>query len=180
MIEKIELRKIAKQIRLNLDLPNISKQIAENILTLNEFETAKNVMFFYPMHNEIDILGVVSDKKNFYLPKVDGLELLVCPYRIGDNLSVSKYKTMEPLTKPVSVEILDVVIVPALMVDKTFNRLGYGGGFYDRFLSKLPQSVLKIVVIPEKLLIDKIPLDIFDEKVDVTICENNIFKVAKK
>lgn len=118
----------------------------------------------------INALNVTRDK-TFYLPKVDGENMLVCPYKNGDELTESAFKTLEPITTPINPEILDLVFVPALMVDKHLHRLGYGGGFYDKFLSKHSLKSKKIVAIPSALMVEKLPSEDFDAKIDVTICE---------
>ena len=176
MITKTDLRKTARKIRNSLDMKKISEKIVENIFEFEAYQKATHIMFFYPLENEVNLLKLLEDKtKSFYLPKVDGDNLLVCPYKIGDELAVSKFKTREPVSKLIAnLDILDIIFVPALMADKTKNRLGYGGGFYDRFLSKQNTKVAKIVAIPSALIIDELPLDYFDEIVDVIISENAI------
>lgn len=171
MQDKKELRKKAKGIRIKLDIKKISETIVQNIQDLDIYQKAVNVMIFYPIGHEVNLLGLLKDKKNFYLPKVQGRELLVCPYKVGDELAISEFKTEEPLSNPVDPNILDMIFVPALMVDKNLHRLGYGGGFYDIFLSKNCPSATKIVAIPNVLVADKIPSESFDAKIDMVITE---------
>ena len=175
MITKNNLRKTAKETRNSLDMKKISEKIVENIFGLEVYKNSTNLMLFYPLEHEVNLLKLLEDNsKRFYLPKVDVDNLLVCPYKLDDEVSTSKFKTKEPLTTPVNPDILDVIFVPALMADKTKNRLGYGGGFYDRFLSKQGNKVTKVVTIPDILIIDEIPFDSFDERVDIVISENRI------
>lgn len=172
MNTKKQLRKYAKEIRKSLKMDEISDKIVKNIKTLNFYKESKNVMIFYPLEHEVNLLGLLDEDKNFYLPKVQSEDMLVCPYQKGDELTASEFKTMEPKTSPVNPEILDIIFVPALMVDKACHRLGYGGGFYDKFLSKNKIKAKKIVAIPNALMVDKLPSEDFDAKIDVTICEN--------
>ena len=105
------------------------------LIETNEYKQAKNIMIFYPMKNEVNLLELLNDSsKTFFLPKIDGKNLLCCEYKNGDELYESCFKTLEPLTKSVNKNQIDLVIVPALCCDKSNYRLGYGGGFYDRFL----------------------------------------------
>jgi len=173
MITKKELRKKAKEIRRSLDIKSISEKITDKIKGMDVYQHAKHIMIFYPLGHEVNLLGLLDDEKSFHLPKVNGEELLVCPYRDGDELEVSEFKTEEPLSEPVDPEILDIVFVPALMIDKHKNRLGYGGGFYDKFLSKNCANAVKIVAIPSALIIEELPSEDFDKKIDVTVCEND-------
>ena len=67
-------------------------------------------MIFYPKENEVDLLSLLSDEsKNFYLPKIDGENLLCCSYKNGDILCESCFKTKEPLSEPIDKTILDLV-----------------------------------------------------------------------
>ncbi len=171
MQDKKELRKYAKKVRKSLDIPLISEKIVKKIQALDVYKRAKNVMIFYPLEFEIDLTPLFEDDKKFFLPKVTGDNLSVCPYTQEDKLVISAFNTLEPLTEAVSAQILDVIFVPALMADKFNNRLGYGGGFYDRFLAQCPPRTVKIVAVPSALIVDEIPFESFDIKTDITICE---------
>lgn len=133
-----------------------------------EYKQAKNIMLFYPLKNEVNLLSLLEDKtKNFYLPKIDGKNLLCCPYSNGDELCFSCFKTKEPLTSPVDKNLIDLVIVPALCCDKNNFRLGYGGGFYDRFLKDYAGK--KVVCIPKEFIVNTIYPDSYDVAVDLVI-----------
>ena len=167
MIDKNELRIKAKNIRKNLPMKEISAQLAALIKQNELYKNAKNIMLFYPTQFEVDLRELLNDNKNFYLPKVDNEELLVSPY--CENLKKSSYGIYEPCSNPVNAEILDLVIVPALMCDKNGYRLGYGGGFYDRFISKYGKNFTTICPIPKELFTDYLPTDKFDKKIDFII-----------
>ena len=167
MENKTCLRIWAKSLRKTLDTDKISNAIVKKIRSLDIYRTAKNVMIFYPLQFEINLLPLLEDSKNFYLPKVDGENLLVCPFKIGERLVKSEFNVSEPLSIPVSSDIPEVVFVPALAVDKNNFRLGYGGGFYDRFLES--SKAYSIVPVSEKLVVEKLPVDEFDIPVDCVI-----------
>ena len=169
MDNKTDLRIWAKSIRKTLNLADISKKITAKIRDNDIYKKAENVMLFYPTKYEISLLDLLNDKKNFYLPKVCNDEILVCPYSKDDSLEVSQFNIKEPCTNPVKAEHLELAIVPALVVDKKGYRLGYGGGFYDRFLSKFP--IKTIVPIPHELIVEKLPIEKFDIKIDVVITD---------
>ena len=177
MVTKKDLRIEAKLIRNSLDIKKISGKIVENIFALDIYKKAKNIMLFYPLEHEIDLTELFTDKtKFFYLPKMEGEHLKVCPYKLSDELTISKFKTKEPITEPIkNTEIIDIIFVPALMVDKKFNRLGYGGGFYDKFLAKQSKRTIKITAVPNILIIDELPTDNFDEKINFAVCENAVY-----
>lgn len=162
MDNKTDYRIYAKNLRTRLNVEEQSLILVEKIRMLKKYIEAKNVMLFYPLKYEINLLELLNDDKNFYLPKVFNKDLLVCPYT--DELIKSKFNIMEPCSNSVDPKILDLIIVPALMADKNGYRLGYGGGFYDRFLSSC--CVTTVSVVPKELLINNLPHDNFDVKID--------------
>lgn len=164
---KSELRKKAKEIRKGLDTERISVQLCCKIRENEIYKASNDVMLFYPKAEELDFRALLSDDKNFYLPRVSGDKLEVCPYRIGDNLKKSEFGVLEPLSDNVDAKILDLVIVPALMADKKGYRLGYGGGFYDRFLRV--NEVKTICALPTELTVDNLPHNEYDVKIDYII-----------
>ncbi len=167
MTDKIELRKKAKNIRKNLDMKKISADLCNLVRQNKIYIEAENIMLFYPTEFEVDLRELFDDNKNFYLPKVDGEELLVCPY--CRELKKSSFGICEPCSNPVSPDILDLVIVPALMCDENGYRLGYGGGFYDRFIKNYGKNFKTICPIPKELFTRNLPHDEFDQKVDEII-----------
>lgn len=170
MDNKTDLRIKAKSIRKNLNIGNISNDIVTNIRKFNEYIFAKNVMIYHPLKNEINLLELLEDDdKNFYLPRVSGRELECCPYKKGDDLLLSPLNISEPISEAVDKSELDLVFVPALMADKDFHRIGYGAGFYDRFLNGI--NAYKIIVIPEELLVEKLCSEATDVKCDAYITQ---------
>lgn len=163
MFGKAELRIKAKNFRKTLNISDLSENFCAQIRQMDVYIKAENVLIFYPMQYEINVLELLKDNKNFYLPKVCGNELLVCPY--CDRLVKSEFNVCEPCSNPVSAEIIDLAIVPALMADKDGYRLGYGGGFYDRFLSANPH-IKTVVPIAKELFIEKLPREDCDVRID--------------
>ncbi|MBR2430743.1 5-formyltetrahydrofolate cyclo-ligase [bacterium] len=164
MINKQKLRKWVIEERKNINIEELSCFFVKKIQEIQEYKIAKNIMIFYPLKYEINLLELLKDKnKNFYLPKIENKTLLCCPYKLGDKLCKSCVKTLEPITNSKPKEIIDLVIVPALAVDKSHYRLGYGGGFYDRFLADL--NTYKIVCIPKEFYLE----NVFPEPHDIKI-----------
>ncbi len=170
MDNKTDLRIRAKSIRKTLDIGILSKNAISKIRQTSTYKSAKNVLIYYPMKFEINILELLNDDKNFYLPKVCDNDLEICPFAIGDVLEKSDFNVFEPCSNSVNADILDLIIVPGLMADSKNYRLGYGGGFYDRFLSKYSQ-IPTILPIAKELLTDELPVEEFDIRINsIIVC----------
>jgi 5-formyltetrahydrofolate cyclo-ligase len=165
---KINLRIYAKHLRESLPLTDISVKLVKLIKQNEVYKNSQNVMLYYPFGHEPDLRKLLEDDKNFYLPRVNVKDLEVCPFKIGDTMQRSKFGIYEPISESYDAKMLDLVIVPALMCDKQGYRLGYGGGYYDRLLSKIPK-VKKIAVIPKELYVEILPNDVYDIKMDEII-----------
>ena len=166
MDSKSDLRLKAKNIRKNLDLNFKSAEICAQIRNLKIYQNAENVMIYYPMRYEINLLDLLNDGKKFFLPKVFENDIIVCPY--SSKFKKSSLNIYEPCSSAVNPEILDLIFVPALMIDNHNYRLGYGGGYYDRFLNKYPE-IYTITPIAKELCVTNLPHEIFDITIDSVV-----------
>lgn len=155
---KNALRDEIKQKRRAYSFENTNNQIVKNLINSSVYQKSKNIMLYYPLKYEVNLLEILKDDtKSFYLPKIIKDEMLCCPYKIGDALTLSSFKTKEPLTLSIDKNTIDLVIVPALCCDKNNFRLGYGKGYYDRFLKDfdgetatcIPKDFIVKTVYPE-------------------------------
>ena len=172
MDSKSDLRLKAKNIRKNLNINILSSEICKQIRNMQIYQNSENVMLYYPMQYEINLLDLLKDDKNFYFPKVFKTELLVCPYT--SDLKKSDLNIYEPCSAPVDAKILDLIFVPALMADKQNYRLGYGGGYYDRFLKSHP-AVTGICVCYDECVTEKLPADEHDTPVSAIITQQHFY-----
>lgn len=168
MDKKTDLRIKAKELRKTLPMGNISEKLVARIRNSDVYIAAKNVMIYYPLKNEVNLLLLLEDDKNFFLPRVNGKDLEVCSLEKKEFLKKSKLKIYEPQGDSVKSEVLDLIIVPALAADRHGNRLGYGGGYYDRFLAANP-DIKTLCAIPEELMVKIVPTEDFDVKIDYII-----------
>lgn len=173
---KNQLRIESKSIRKNLDCEICSKKIVQNILSWSKYETAKNIMIYHPLNNEINLLSLCNDpQKSFFLPKILNNEIHPAPYEKNNGLMCGKFNIQEPCAGCIeNFDILDLIFIPALCADKQGHRIGYGKGYYDRFLKKIPQKTIKAVIIYDELLKDAIPCESFDEKADFVVTASGI------
>lgn len=165
---KASIRKWAKKVR--KDFLHCNEKIIENLKCSKEYQIATNIMIFYPLENEINLLSLLEDSsKKFFLPKIDDKELLCCPYSGNENLVKSCFDTQEPCTEACDKKDIDLVIVPALCCDKNNYRLGYGGGFYDRFLQDFGGKT--VCCINKNLVVKTIFPEEHDIKMDIIITD---------
>ncbi len=175
---KQQYRTQARKQRKNLDISLISIEICKQIKNLDIYKKAKKIAGFYSFGNETDIRQLYQDfSKQWFLPKIVNDETMIFyQYKSFSNMVKNKFEIYEPASGiELSAEEPDIIIVPALMTDKKGHRLGYGKGYYDRFLKKLPEECVKIVPIPEVLMIEELPYDEFDVPVDMAITQNKVY-----
>ena len=168
MYNKTDLRIWAKSIRKTLDMDKISNNAVRLIRENSLYKKAENILIFYPMKYEVNLLELLEDNKNFYLPKVCEKRLLICPFKSGGKLEKSDFNILEPCSISVNPNILNLIILPALMADEAGYRLGYGKGFYDRFLGENP-DIKTILPTPKELFVTSLVHDDFDKRADIII-----------
>ena len=139
------------------------------------------IALYYPSNFELDILKIV-EFKNFsnqdtLLPVTDKNNLMnFFPWKKNDVLCVNDFGILEPIkTKP---KVPDLMLVPILAFDKKKNRLGYGKGFYDRYLNKYLKQFKNIYSVGIAFSFQRhhnLPVNQNDVKLDYIITEKGIF-----
>lgn len=152
---KAELRKKYKLLRKNLsvnDTEDLSLKIANQVLKLPIWEASfYHIFLCIEEQKEVNtdyILNILSGKdKNILVPKSDFKTGNMTHFLLTDSTKIKKnpYNIPEPVEGiEIAEDKIDVVFVPLLAFDKSGNRIGYGQGFYDRFLAKCKPETLKI------------------------------------
>ena len=189
-----ELRLTYKQLRdeAPTDLRNSkSRDIVSNVLALLEFDFkgANIFLCYYPFGSEIDLLPLyeklLDEGKSLYFPISDTKNHLLHFYQIFDlkkDFHVGAYNILEPndTLKAFEYDINQhiICVTPGLIFDRAFNRIGYGAGFYDRFLYDKP-NIIKLAPCFESHLLASIPSKAHDIKMDIIITENEVLKGDK-
>ncbi len=185
MDSKILLREKLKNQREGLsktDCRERSSLILENLVSMPEFFRAEVVhTYISSKKNEVDthelIRMLLKQKKRVVVPIGDKAtkqmkhsELFSLSELVG-----GAYGILEPrMYRPVSVSEMQVIIVPALAVDRKGNRLGFGAGFYDRFLYNIKLPVISLVY--EFQLVNEVPQEPTDVPVSFVVTENEIIR----
>ncbi|MFY7952607.1 MAG: 5-formyltetrahydrofolate cyclo-ligase [Armatimonadaceae bacterium] len=177
---KPAIRQWARDLRRGLEIASISRRICERLASTTEFRGASHILLFAAMPDEVDVLSLVGKPDAvFYLPRcAPGRRLVVHRYVPGRTvLRSGPFGISEPDPDrecAVDPGVIDLVVVPALAVDRSGVRLGYGGGYYDRFLAGLEPTVATVAVVPDDLLVDHLPSEPWDIDVKL-ICTERRF-----
>ena len=178
---------LIRDVQSNEEIIFKSLQIEKNLLDLEEFDKAKTVMFYISkgseVHTRMMIKEAIRREKKVVVPitKLDKKELVVSELLDLDELKLGAFDVPEPKnTKLVSADKIDLIIVPGIAFDKMGNRLGYGLGFYDRFLCSLKEGATIVALAYDFQVLDEIPNDHHDVPADTIITESQIIRPLKR
>ncbi len=174
---KETLRKKLKEKRDNLpkeEVEKLSRLVVERIKGLPQYRKAKTVMLYHPVGNEVDLTPLMEEiwrdpKKVLLLPKItaDG-EMVAVEVPGRELLRKGKFNIVEPIGgKIVKPEKIDFVAVPGVAFDKRGCRLGFGKGYYDRFLPRV--KGFKAGVAYDFQVVDTVPCEGHDVPLDAVI-----------
>ena len=158
-----------------------SELIQTEVFKNSFFQRAKTIHCFVSMNerNEVDTFPILdrilSFGKKLVVPVTDFESGLLHHSEIQslEELAPNKWGVLEPISvKSVAAGEIDLVLVPLLAGDEKGNRLGYGKGFYDRFLSQT--ACPKLGLIFHDFILPKVPVDKFDVQLDGFITENGV------
>ncbi|MGO0884336.1 5-formyltetrahydrofolate cyclo-ligase [Clostridioides difficile] len=162
---------------------NNSNLITEKLLQMEDIRNATNIMLYLDFNNEVNtdnlIKKLLSLKKTVSSPITIKENHTLIPTQITDldnGLKIGAYGIREPNEKSPKIDVksLDIVIVPAVAYDIHCYRLGYGGGFYDRFLENLRKDAITIGIAFDFQIFDSIPKEIHDAQLNYIVTETRI------
>ncbi|HJM79108.1 MAG TPA: 5-formyltetrahydrofolate cyclo-ligase [Nitrosopumilus sp.] len=158
-----------------------SKKMQKRINKVYAFKDAQKVGLYYPIGSEIltqDIIQeLISKGKQVFLPKMIGENLEFRKIEDFSSLEIGRFDIMEPKDDCPSDEDLDIIVVPTVGISPSGVRLGYGHGFYDRFLAG--KKIITISLVLEKQIIKNIPKSDHDINMDWIITEDRMFQTEK-
>ena len=179
-MKKSEIRKKILNLRKKGNLKNLSidfKSITKILKNNKVF--GKTLGGYYPYNHEVDILGVIKkfEKLNYIisLPRIKkNYQMEFFYWSTKEPLLINEYGIPEPTSD--KIKYPDILLVPLVAFDKSFNRVGYGGGFYDRYIKKLRKSkkVITIGIAYSFQKIKEIKSNRFDIKLDFIVTEKKI------
>jgi 5-formyltetrahydrofolate cyclo-ligase len=183
---KKELREKYKLLREELDQTSVDvlSKACFSIFFKNFHFQGKNIGIFLPITSKKEpntfllFSEFSTENINYYAPKIDELSDEMKFYSISnsDQIEFGLYKIPEPVTgKKIEFSALEIILIPLLCFDAEGNRVGYGKGYYDRFLAKCKEDVIKIglsFLYPIESIED---VDFFDKKLDFCITPERVY-----
>ena len=178
---KSKLREKIIKIRNRVYLKNLKIDFNQ-ILKIFKEENIKSKIIggYYPVKSEIDDLDLLKkfENKNYTisLPVIKrNFNMDYYKWSFSDPLRINKYGIPEPENKKIIYP--DILFIPLVAFDKNLNRLGYGGGYYDRLIKKFSKKkITKIGLAFSDQEIDKVPINAYDQKLDYIVTNKYIIK----
>lgn len=190
-IKKKKIRKDILDIRNNMGADEKKEKdniIRTNFLESSYYKESKNIFIYISYNSEIDTIHIINkalcDRKNIFVPRtifetkwMDAVQITSL-----DNMKKDRYGIPEPddTAENIDPDKLDMIVVPGVAFDRNGGRIGYGAGYYDRYFKKISDNrrndVKKIVLAYEFQVIDKVPMDEQDVRIDCIITENRVIK----
>ena len=180
-MKKSQIRKIILKKRLNFNFKNKKINYLNLIKLIKTLSKNKKIGLYYPIGSEVSTIDIIQYlRKKKYTISLPVLEknsrMSFYEWNEKSPLKINNFGIPEPIKlKKITPSAL---VIPIVAFDAKLNRLGYGGGFYDRFISMLEKNkkILKIGLALSCQKINKVPTNIFDKKMNYILTENKVYK----
>jgi 5-formyltetrahydrofolate cyclo-ligase len=163
-------------------------RITEHIFSWELFQSAKKVFCFVSFRSEVNTIPLIEQslklEKTVSVPKVNpctqSMDACIIE-NVTSSLEPGYYGILEPIKgcKILDSRSLDLIIAPGLAFTRRGERLGYGGGFYDRFMGCNDRAV-RCALSYDQFILDELPVKEHDEPVDYVITESGVKPVVRK
>lgn len=184
-MSKEKQRKIARNIRnamTELEVDKRSQLLCNNLLTIDRLLQADVVMGYLPFQNEVDILPLMHKLeemgKTVAVSITEPDRIYPVVYHAQSQLEKDRFGVRYPVDKTaIDSKTIDVCLVPGVAFSKTGKRLGFGKGYYDRFLKELP--CLRIGISYERQLIEDLATDEHDEMMHLIVTPDRVIQIGE-
>ena len=175
-MDKKELRRQIREKKRQMTPQQIefaSKQLCEMFAATEQYRRAKTVYGYLPYNQEVRTVGLLEqalrDGKRVAVPKIYGEEMKFIYLDDLSKVEKNSYGIPEPVSDaPVADDSTALVLMPGLAFTKKGDRMGYGGGFYDKFLSSEPDHPT-VALCYDFQIVEQIPTDDYDIPVDMVL-----------
>jgi 5-formyltetrahydrofolate cyclo-ligase len=157
---------------------SVGEQICNHLAEWPAFQQARTVMAYMAFGNEVSLQPLMnpSRDKHWVIPRTEARPepRLILHLYDPARLVRHRFGMLEPDASLPVIEpgALDLVLVPGLAFDRRGYRLGFGGGFYDRFLPHV--TAVKVGIVSTALVVDHVPNDCLDQRVDYLASESGL------
>ena len=178
-MKKSEIRKKILKLRKENYSKNLQINFQSLIKILKKKKYKKKIVGGYHSYNyEVNVMPILAKfeklKYMISLPKIrKNFNMDFFVWSSNDPLNINKYGIPEPITNKIIYP--DILLVPLVAYDNDYNRIGYGGGFYDRYIEKIKKikKALTIGIAFSYQKVKKIPIEKNDIKLDFIVTEKN-------
>ena len=179
-MKKSEIRKKILKLRKKNKNKNLKINFKYLLKILKKVKTTSKIVgAYYPYNYEINPINILEklEKQNYQisLPKIKkNFKMDFYHWSVEQPLSINQYGIPEPITNKVVYP--SILLVPLVAFDKRLNRIGYGGGFYDRYIKKIKKKkkILTIGLAYSFQKIRNVPINKYDTKLDFILTEKKI------
>ncbi|NER81551.1 MAG: 5-formyltetrahydrofolate cyclo-ligase [Leptolyngbya sp. SIO1D8] len=179
--EKTDLRRRLLKARQAIPKPvwqQKSDRICNHLWSWPGFQTARGILSYWSFRNEPDLSSLMNDQRLWGLPRCNGKNMSWHQWQGTQTLQPGRFGITEPIPELPQLDPaqVDLILVPAVACDVRGYRLGYGGGFYDRMLSK-PQwrRQTTIAIVFEYARLPTIPKDSWDRPLQGICTETGLY-----
>lgn len=182
---------LRKRSQLSLEeIKEKSQTIADKLFNLNQYEKSNFIFSFISFKDEVNTHEII--KKSINIGKRIGVPITVPKTKelkvselmdFDKELDLSFYDILAPKDEYIRIvppKLIDLVLVPGVAFDRRGYRVGYGGGYYDRFFSNINRNVIKIGLCYEMQIISEVPRDSYDIPIDFILTEKELIQCTKE
>ena len=181
--QKTALRKhlLEKRDAISAELRNIlSENIHQNLKHISSYTDSQKIACYFPIGSEVDTYSIMhnilNQNKCLLLPKIVNHNLVFYNIPNFEKLEKGNFGIMEPKDSCETADRIDCILIPTVGVSKLGIRIGYGKGYYDRFLSST--DAVKISLTYSKQIVKIIPSDSHDIKMNWVVTEDECIKIT--
>lgn len=191
-VEKENLRRYILRLRNRQSTSEIeqkSTDIVDQVLLLHEYVRARGIACYVSKDSEVNtrtlLRNALDRDKRVLVPvvKAGDIDLFFSEIKeLGKELAPGTFGILEPkpeFVRPVDLDAVDLIFVPGIVWDRDGYRLGWGRGYFDRVLTKLPPHVRSAGLAFNMQLVSRVPRDQFDVPVDMVVTESRVIRSRK-
>lgn len=167
------------------DIEKKSRLIYDRLVSFSKYKDSKTILSYINFGSEVITSTIIDyslkNGKTVNIPYCikETKEMVACRFTSWTDLAVSTYGILEPIKEKIFIadrSAIDFILIPGAAFDKSGNRVGYGAGYYDRFLCSINSNIPKVALAYSIQIAPKVPRGIYDIPVDYIITEEGIIK----